>query len=47
VGAEIFLGGCLEKKGSKNWIFFSGFGTGFLKPRFLRLEKILGGMRNI
>jgi len=47
VGAEIFLGGCLEKKRFQELDFFSGFGTGFLKPRFLRLEKILGGMRNI
>ena len=37
VGAEIFMGGCLEKEWvPRTGFFFSGFGTGFLKPRFLK-----------
>ena len=49
VGGSWNFPGWLPRKkiGSKNWIFFSCFGTGFLKPRFLRLVKILGRMRNI
>ena len=49
VGGSWNFPGWLPRKkiGSKNWIFFSCFGTGFvtprfLKPRFQRLDKILG-----